>query len=109
MSRLEVRLLDKAVWATGDLLIRAELDLLIRDNGGLLKRQTFRVDSGTEMTTMASARAKALDLPMPRQPTLLDINGVRHEVRPGMIRAQIDGMDPTEHTFPCYFVGDPDA
>jgi hypothetical protein len=109
MSRLEIPLLDKTVWTTGDILLRAELDLLIRDNSGLLKRETFRVDSGTEMTTMPAARGKALNLPMPRQPVFVDINGVKHEVRRGIIRAQVNGMDPTEHVFPCYFLGDPDA
>jgi hypothetical protein len=72
MSRLEVPLLGKKVWATGALLLRAELDLLIRDDNGFLRPETFRVDSGTEMTSMAAARAKALDLRMPRNPSFLD-------------------------------------
>jgi hypothetical protein len=109
MSRLEVPLLSKKVWATGDIVLRAELDLLIRDDSGLLRPETFRVDSGTEMTSMAAARAKALDLPIPEIPVFLDINGIRLEVRPGLIRAQVVGMDGTEHVFPCYFLGSPDA
>jgi len=109
MSRLEVPLLSKKVWATGDIVLRAELDLLIRDDNGVLRPETFRVDSGTEMTSMAAALAKALDLPMPRNPIVLDINGIRREVRPGLIRAQVVGMDGTEHVFPCYFLGSPNA
>jgi hypothetical protein len=109
MSRLEVPLLTKMVWATGDIVVRAELDLLIRDENGVLRPETFRVDSGTVMTSMAAARAKALDLPMPRSPIFLDINGIRREVRPGLIRAQVVGMDGTEHVFPCYFLGSPNA
>jgi hypothetical protein len=109
VSRLEVPLLGKKVWATGDLLLRAELDLLIRDDNGLLRPVTFRVDSGSEMTSMAAARARALDLPMPGKPIFLDINGIRREVRPGLIRAQVAGMDGTEHVFPCYFLDSPDA
>lgn len=35
MSRLEVPLLSKRVWATRDLVLRAELDLLIRDDNGI--------------------------------------------------------------------------
>lgn len=58
---------------------------------------------------MAAARARVLDLPIPRQPVLLDISGVRREVRAGLIRAQVVGMDGTEHLFPCYFLGSPDA
>jgi hypothetical protein len=54
------------VWATGDIVLRAELDLLIRYDNGILRPETFRVDSGTEMTSMAAAGAKALHLPMPR-------------------------------------------
>jgi len=109
MSRLEVPLLGKMVWATGDIVLRAELDLLIRDDNGVLRPETFRVDSGTEMTSMAAARARALDLPMPRNPIFLDINGIRHEVRPGLIRAQVVGMDGTEHVFRCYFLGSPNT
>jgi hypothetical protein len=109
MSRLEVPLRAKTLWATGDILLRAELDLMIRDRIGLFKRQTFRVDSGTEMTTMAAATAKALDLPMPQHPVFVDINGVRYQIRRGLLQAQVVGMDPTEHMFPCYFLGDPDA
>jgi hypothetical protein len=109
MSRLEVPLLSKKIWATGDIVLRAELDLLIRDEIGVLRPETFRVDSGTEMTSMAAARAKALDLPMPRNAIFLDINGTRCEVRPGLIRAQVVGMDSTEHVFPCYFLGGSNA
>jgi hypothetical protein len=109
MSRLEVPLLSKKVWATGDIVLRAELDLLIRDDNGISRPETFRVDSGTEMTSMAAARAKALNIPMPKNSIFLDINGIRREVRPGLIRAQIVGMDGTEHVFPCYFLGSPDA
>lgn len=109
MSRLEVPLLSKKVWATGDLVLRAELDLLIRDENEIWRPVTFRVDSGTEMTSMAAARARALDLPIPRQPVLLDVSGVRREVRAGFLRAQVVGMDGTEHRFPCFFLGSPDV
>jgi hypothetical protein len=109
MSRLELPLLGKTIWATGDIVLRAELDLLIRDANGVLRPETFRVDSGSEMTSMSAALAKALNLSIPRHPMFLDINGLRHEVRPGLIRAQVVGMDGTEHVFPCYFLGSPDA
>ena len=29
------------------------------------------------------------------------------EVRSGLLRARVVGMDPTEFVFPCYFLGDP--
>jgi hypothetical protein len=111
MSRLEVPLFGKPVWATGDILLRAELDLLIKDTSGAWQRETFRVDSGTEMTSMPASLARSLDLPMPKNPVPggLNVSGARREVRAGFIRARVDGMDPTEYVFPCYFIGDPDA
>jgi hypothetical protein len=109
MSRLEVPLLSKRIWATGDLVLRAELELFVRDENGVWKPEVFRVDSGTEMTSMSAARAKALDLPLPMNFIVLNVNGMRREVRPGLIRARVAGMDGTEHVFPCYFMGSPDA
>jgi hypothetical protein len=111
MSRLEVPLLGKPVWATGDILLRAELDLIIKGNSGTWQTETFRVDSGTEMTSMPATLARSLDLPMPKNPIPggLDISGARREVRAGLIRARVDGMDLTEYVFPCYFIGHPDA
>jgi hypothetical protein len=111
MSRLELPLLGKPVWATGDILLRAELDLLIKDTSGIWQRQTFRIDSGTEMTSMPASLARSLDLPMPKNPVPggLNVSGARREVRAGFIRARVDGMDLTEYVFPCYFIGDPDA
>jgi hypothetical protein len=111
MSLLEVPLLGKFVWKTGDILLRAELDLLIKDNTGGWQLETFRVDPGTEMTSMPAALARSLDLPMPINPVPggLDISGVKREVRSGLLRVQIPGMDATEYVFPCFFVGDPSA
>src|SRR5262249_19519652 len=57
MSRLEVPLLHRVLWSTGDLLLRAELDLLLKDKAGLWRPQDFLVDSGTEMTTMPAQAA----------------------------------------------------
>ena len=73
MSRLELPVLTKKLWATGDLVLRANLDLLIRDVNSVWKPETFRVDSGTEMTSMGAARAKALDLPTARDAILTGV------------------------------------
>ncbi|MFI5454885.1 MAG: hypothetical protein ACHRXM_05480 [Isosphaerales bacterium] len=51
MSRLEVPLQYRKLRATGDVLLRSELDLLLKDNARQWKADTFLVDSGTEMTT----------------------------------------------------------
>jgi hypothetical protein len=108
MPRLEVPLLGKRLRATGDLLLRAELDLLIRTNAQTWEQVVFLVDSGTEITTMPAARARLLDLPLPARP----VPGLTHgptglEVRAGVLRAQVVGLGGPEYVFPCYFLGDP--
>jgi hypothetical protein len=110
VSRLEVPLLGKTLVATGDILLRAELDLLIKTNAQTWEQVVFRVDSGTEMTTMPAAQAKLLDLPLPINP----VWGLKHaqtglEIRTGVIRVRVVGMDGTEYVFPCYFLGDPNT
>jgi len=59
MSRLEVPLLGKPVWKTGVILLRAKLDLLIKDKSDGWRAETFRVDPGTEMTSMPAALARS--------------------------------------------------
>jgi|GEM_PF-2910012 len=67
MSRLEVPFQYRTLWATGDLLLRAELNLLLKDASGKWRPETFLVDSGSEMTTMPAYWARKLGLPMPQQ------------------------------------------
>jgi hypothetical protein len=63
-------------------------------------------DSGTEMTTMPASEARKRDLPIPKKPVSgLAFKG--QEVRAGLLRARVVGMDPIEYAFPCYFLGDP--
>ncbi len=108
MSRLEVPLAFRKLRATGDLVVRAELVLAIKTDHGTWELVTFLVDSGTEMTTMPAAEAKKQNVPMPKHPVAgLTFQGL--EVRSGLLRAQIPGMDATEYLFPCYFLGDPNA
>ena len=110
MSRLERPLLAKTIPLTGDIALRAELTLRIKTNSQSWEPVNFLVDPGTEMTTLPAARAKQLGIPFPQKPVpRLGITGKSAEVRAGLIRARVDGMDPTEYVFPCYFVGDPDA
>jgi hypothetical protein len=102
MSRLVVPLIYRTLRATGDVLVRAELDLLLKTNRGTWNPMRFRADSGAD--------AKVLDLPMAQRASA----GVRHrqtglEVRSGLIRARVVGMDATEYVFPCFFVGDPNT
>jgi hypothetical protein len=84
---------------TGDVVVRAELVLAIKTARGSRGVLPFLVDSGTEMTTMSAWEANTRDLPMPRQPVSgLNFQGL--EVRSGLLRARIPGMDATEYVFP---------
>jgi hypothetical protein len=106
MPRLEVPLAYRRLRTSGDLVVRAELTLAIKTNRGVWEPFTFLVDSGTETTTMPAAEATDQDLPTPKRPVPgLTFQGL--EVRSGLLRAQIPGMDMTEYVFPCYFLGDP--
>jgi hypothetical protein len=108
MSRLEVPLKYRTLQATGDTVVWADLTLRLKDNQGAWKQVHFRVDSGTQMMTMLAVDARKLELPIPKSP----VSGLvlcGQEVRPGLFRARIVGMDSTEFVFPCYFIGDPNA
>jgi hypothetical protein len=110
MSRLERPLLARTLPLTGDIALRAELTLRIQTNAQTWEPVDFLVDPGTEVTTLPAARAKQLGIPFPQRPVpRLGITGRSAEVRAGLIRARVEGMDPTEYVFPCYFIGDPDA
>jgi hypothetical protein len=108
MSRLEVPLLDRKLWATGDVLVRAELNLFLKDSQGNWQQETFRVDSGSEMSTMPAYRARQLGLPIPQKAA----PGATHTqtglaIRSGYLRVKVVGMDPNEYAVPCFFLGDP--
>jgi hypothetical protein len=90
MSRLVVPLRHRKLWAAGDVLLRAELELRLKDGAGNWAQEIFRVDSATEMTTMPAFRARQLNLPYPQQPAL----GVTHaqtglELRSGYLQVTI--------------------
>ena len=108
MPRLEVPLAYRKLRTTGDVVVHAELILAIKTDGGVWEPFPFLIDTGTEMTTMPAAEAKHQNLAMPKQPVSgLSLHGL--EVRSGLLRAQIPGLDSTEYMFPCYFLGDPHA
>src|SRR5271170_5201014 len=108
MSRLEVPLAFRKLRTTGDLVVHAELVLAIKTDRSAWELVTFLVDPGTEMTTMPAGEAKKQNVPMPKRPVSgLTFQGL--EVRSGLLRARIPGMDATEYVFPCYFLGDPNT
>ena len=51
MTRLKVPLIGRKTVATGDIVLRAELDLLLRDQGDALRPVTVRADTATDMST----------------------------------------------------------
>ena len=86
----------------------ADLIPSLKADPGVWKELPFRVDSGTEMTTMVVFEARKLDLPIPKHPVPgLVLYG--QEVRSCLLRARVVGMDRTEFVFPCYFLGDPNV
>ena len=108
MSRLELPLKYRTLRATGDTVVWEDLALRLKTNQGAWKRVEFRVDSGTQMTTMLAVDARKADLPIPKSPVSgLVLHG--QEVRTSLLCARIVGMDPTEFVFPCYVIGDPNA
>ncbi len=110
MSRLAIPIQRQILWSTGDVRLWAELDLLLKDNAGNWIRTGFRVDTATDVTTFPAFRAKQLGLPMPQRAS----RGATHtqtglEIRSGLLRFQISGMDSTEYAASCFFLGDPNA
>jgi hypothetical protein len=113
MSRIEVPLSSTTLWYTGEVALRAYLDLLLKDDAGNWHKESFRYDSATDMTMMSAARAKSMGLPMPARGLLVPLTTSAGTavvaVRSGFLRMRVEGMDPVEHAIPCHFLGDPDA
>jgi hypothetical protein len=111
VSRLEKPLKHETHPVTGDLLLRAEVDLHLRDSSGNWQKQTFRVDNGSDITAMSAALAAQLGLAMPQQGVRIAANTAIGqavmEVRSGYLRMKVEGMDQTEYVIPCHFRGDP--
>lgn len=108
MSRLAIPISGRILYATGDVRLWAEMELLLKDDAGNFVPDIFRVDTGSEMTTYPAYLAKALCLPIPLKAS----PGATHtqtglEVRSGYLRFRVSGMDSTEYVTPCFFLGDP--
>jgi hypothetical protein len=110
LTRLEVPIQSKFLWATADTKLWVDLDLRLRDGGGGWHEETFRVDTASDLTTMSAYDAKQLGLPMPRDAAVgITHTQTRLEIRSGYLRFQIIGMDASEYITPCFFLGDPDT
>jgi hypothetical protein len=108
MSRLVIPISHQVLRSTGDVRLWADIDLELKDSAGNFLPETFRVDSATDVTTFPAYRARQLNLPIPQLPN----RGLTHtqlglEIRSGVLRFRIFGLDPTEYVIPCFFLGDP--
>jgi len=109
MSRLEIPISGRTLWSTGDVLLWIDLPLRLKDQDGGRKNEAFRVDSASDITTMPASVAKQLGLPIPAKacPGAVHVQ-TGLEIRSGLLRFQVVGMDTTEYVVPCFFLGDPD-
>jgi len=110
MSALIIPVTGRVLWATGDVRLRTDIDLHLKDGAGNWRHRTFRVDTASDLTTMGAYEAKQLGLPMPQART----TGVVHrqtglEIRSGYLRFRISGLDQTEFVTACLFLGDPNT
>ena len=109
MSRLSIPVSSQTLWATADVKLRADIVLLIRDGAGNYVDRTFLIDTGTEITTYPAYDAKLLGLVVPARPAPVRHEQTGLEVRSGMLRFRIDGMDQTEYAVSCLLLGDPNV
>src|SRR5262245_11205457 len=108
MSRLVIPVTGKTLWATGDVRLWADIKFALKDNVGNFHQRTFRVDTATDVTTFPAYEARQLNLPLPVNPTTTAVHTQTGlEIRSGVLRFRIVGMDPTEYVVPCLFLGDP--
>ena len=107
MTRLAIPVSGQPLYATGDVLLRAHVVMALKDNAGNFVNQRFQIDSATDVTTFAAYRAAQLGLPMPRASSPIRHNPTGLDVRSGLLRFRIDGMDATEFIVACFFLGDP--
>ena len=107
MSRLAIPIIGKTLWATGDVRLWADISLLMRDGSGQYQKVIFRVDAGTAITTYPAYEAKQLGLVVPAGPAPARHHPTGLEIRSGMLRFRIEGMDLTDYVVACLFLGDP--
>jgi hypothetical protein len=107
MSRLAIPVTRQVLYTTGDVLLRAIVSLSLKDSGGGFSQQQFRIDSATDVTTFPAFEARRLGLPMPVAASAIRHDPTGLEVRSGLLRFRIDGMDASEYVVSCFFLGDP--
>ncbi len=109
MSRLAIPVIRQVLYATGDVTLRAEVTLALKNAAGNLAKWDFRIDSATDVTTFPAFEARRLGLPMPVYPSRIRHDPSGLEVRSGLLQFQIRGMDATEYVVSCFFLGNPNV
>ncbi len=107
MTRLAISVIGRTLYATGDVTLRADVTLALRDDAGYFVPWLFRIDSATDVTTFPAFEARRFGLPMPVNPSRVRHDPTGLEVRSGLLRFRIDGMDQTEYVVSCFFLGNP--
>ncbi len=107
MSRLVIPVIGQTLYTTGNVTLRVEVTLGLKDNAGNFINWAFRIDSATDVTTFPAFNARQFNLPMPVNPSRIRHDPTGLEVRSGLLRFQIDGMDRTEYVVSCFFLGNP--
>ena len=107
MSRLAIPVIGKHLHITGDVLLRTYVVLALKDNMGNFVNRRFQIDTATDVTTFPAFNARQLGLPMPINPSPVRHNPTGLEVRSGILRFCVDGMDQTEYVVACFFLGNP--
>jgi hypothetical protein len=109
LSRIEIPVRHQVIRATGDIRLWANVDLLLKTAAGGFAPARFRIDTATDITTFPAYDAKTAGLPMPQAPSPVTHLQTGLEVRSGILRFRISGMDQTEYATTCLFLGDPDT
>jgi len=107
MSRLVIPVRGQVLYATGDVTLRAFVTLPLKDNVGNFVKRDFRIDSATDVTTFPAYDARQIGLPVPINPSPVRHDPTGLEVRSGLLRFRIHGMDATEYVVSCFFLGNP--
>ncbi len=58
MTRLTIPISHKMIWATGDVRLFADIELLLKDGSGNWGPELFRVDTASDLTTFPAHDAK---------------------------------------------------
>lgn len=109
MPRLAIPISGQMLYATGDLKLWADVTLSLRDGAGNFVDTDFRIDTGAEISTFPSHRAKKLGLFLPPRAAGVVHTQTGLEVRSAHLVFRIAGLGPTQFTVSCLFLGDPNT